>query len=81
MRACRMCDPDGRRILRPGVPVTPYVQCDHVTPTDVVATAQAESNRSGGTTAGRALVPPRQPGAAARAELDRVMAALATRRS
>ena len=48
MRACRMCDPDGRCILRPGVPVTPYVQCDHVTPTDVVATAQAEGNRSGG---------------------------------
>jgi len=81
MRACRMCDPDSRCILRPGVPVTPYVQCDHVTPTDVVATAQAEGNRSGGTTAGRALVPPRQPGAAAGAELDRVMAALATRRS
>ncbi len=57
----------------PGVPVTPYVQCDHVTPTDVVATAQAEGNRSGGTTAGRALVPPRQPGAAARAELGPAM--------
>jgi hypothetical protein len=48
MRACRMCDPDGGASCDPGLPVTPYVQCDHVTPTDVVATARAEGNRSRG---------------------------------
>jgi hypothetical protein len=81
MRACRMCDPDGRRILRPrgtGDAVRAVRPRD---PDRRRGHREAEGNRSGGATAGRALVPPRQPGAAARAEIDRVMAALATRRS
>ena len=58
MRACRMCDPDRRRILRPGVPATPYVQCDHVTPTGVVAIARPRAtDREGPRRAGRSCRP------------------------